>query len=148
MKAERLKLVIDSNVWISAALSPVGSPAQLIQMVLNHAVPVFSSETFHELETRIWKPKFDRFLSIELRRNLLHDIDAVSFWVEIPSSIADMTYSRDPDDDKFIHTALAAQAPYLISGDQDLLSVVQPAGLVILSPAEALDRIESLLNTP
>jgi len=111
-------------------------------MVLNHAVPVFSPETFQELETRIWKPKFDRFLSIELRRSLLHDIDAVSYWVEIPSRIAAIPYSRDPDDDKFIHTARAAQAPYLVTGDQDLLSVVQPAGLVIRSPAEALDRIE------
>ncbi len=145
MRAEHLKLVIDSNVWISAALSPEGSPAKLVQLVLNNAIPVFSLETFRELETRVWKPKFDRYLSIEMRRSLLHDIDAVSFWVDIPSRIAGMTFSRDPDDDKFIHTALAAEAPYLVSGDQDLLSVVQPAGLTILSPADALARIKFTL---
>jgi putative PIN family toxin of toxin-antitoxin system len=123
MKAERLRLVIDSNIWISAALSSGGNPARLIKMGLNHAVPEFSPETFQELEKRIWKPKFDRYLSIELRRSMLHDIDAVSFWVDIPSRIAGMSFSRDPDDDKFIHTALAAEAPYLVSGNQDLLSI-------------------------
>jgi len=56
MKAEeRLRgqlLVIDSNGWISAALSPLGSPALLVQLVLD-AIPVFSAATFAELETRI-----------------------------------------------------------------------------------------------
>jgi predicted nucleic acid-binding protein len=103
---------------------------------------LYRSQFWGWRRARIWKPKFDRYLSIELRRSLLHDIDAVSFWVDIPSSISGMSFSRDTDDDKFIHTALAAQAPYLISGDQDLLSIVQPEGLTIFSPADALGGIE------
>jgi predicted nucleic acid-binding protein len=39
----------------------------------------------------------------------------------------------------------AAKAPFLVSGDQDLLSVVQPAGLTILSPADALVWIKFTL---
>ena len=64
MKAESsqhfasLRTVIDSNVWISAALSPSGSPARLVHHVLEHGLPVFSPQTFAELETRLWKPKF------------------------------------------------------------------------------------------
>jgi len=142
MKAECLKFVIDSNIWISAALSPGGKPARLVELVLDCAIPVFSPETFHELETRIWKPKFDRYLSIELRRSLLHDISAVSLWVDVPSDIACLTFSRDTDDDKFIHAALAAQAEYLVSGDNDLLSVMPPPGLAIHSPADALVMID------
>lgn len=141
MKADRFRIVLDSNVWISAALSPAGTPASLVQLVLSHAIPVFSPATFHELETRMWKPKFDRYLSIEQRRSLLHDIDAVSFWVDIPSRFASLSFSRDADDDKFIHTALAAEAPYLVSGDLDLLSIIPFPDLSILSPADALVKI-------
>ena len=144
MKAESsqhsasLRMVIDSNVWISAALSPSRSPARLVHHVLEHGLPVFSPQTFAELETRLWKPKFDPYLSMELRRRLLHDLNASAFWVEVSPEIASRLYCRDLDDDKFIHTALSAQAPWLVTGDQDLLDVSPVAGLNILTPAEAL----------
>ena len=36
--------------------------------MLSNGIPVFSAATFAELETRLWKPKFDRYLSMESRR--------------------------------------------------------------------------------
>lgn len=50
-------------------------------------------------------------------------------------------YSRDLDDDAFIHTALVGKAEWLISGDSDLLVLAPIEGLLILSPAQALDRL-------
>ena len=142
MRADlRLRVVIDSNVWISAALTPGGTPAQVVRHVLKNGLPVFSPATFEELRSRLWKPKFDRWLSLEQRQRLLHDVDACALWVALPASAADTAlrhYSRDPDDDAFIHTALAAQAPWLITGDQDLLAVHQPLPVTILTPAAAL----------
>ncbi len=137
MKVEPLRVVIDTNVWISAALSKDGAPAILVRRVLESGVAVFSPATFAEFETRLWKPKFDRYLSMELRRRLLHDIDAAAFWVDVSPAIAALSYCRDADDDKFIHTALAAQTPWLVSGDRDLLDVPAISGLRILTPAEA-----------
>jgi putative PIN family toxin of toxin-antitoxin system len=138
MKVESLRVVIDSNVWISAALSPDGAPAKVVRRVLEYGLAVFSPATFAELETRLWKPKFDRYLSMELRRRLLHDIDAAAFWVDVPPAIAVQSYCRDVDDDKFIHTALAAQAPWLVTGDRDLLDVAAIPGLRIPTPAETI----------
>lgn len=138
MKAEPLRVVFDSNVWISAALTQDGTPARLVRQVLEQGVAVFSSATFAELETRLWKPKFDRYLSMELRRRLLHDINAAAFWVEVPPAVAVPSYCRDADDDKFIHTALAAQSPWLVTGDRDLLDVPAIPGLRILAPGEAI----------
>ncbi|MCA9907538.1 MAG: putative toxin-antitoxin system toxin component, PIN family [Anaerolineae bacterium] len=136
------RVVIDTNVWISAALSKTGAPARLVRHVLDHGLPVFSSATFAELEARLWRPKFDRYLSMELRQRILHDLNAAAYWVEIPSGVASQTYCRDADDDKFIHTALTAQAPWLVTGDQDLLQTPSVSGLHILAPAEALQRPE------
>ena len=53
------------------------------------------------------------------------------------NEVAAQAWCRDTDDDKFIHTALAAEAPWLVTGDRDLLSVQAPEGLQILTPADA-----------
>jgi uncharacterized protein len=131
-------VVLDTNIWLSAAISKSGAPAQVVRRVLQMGIPVFSKATFAELEARIWKPKFDRYLSLETRRAILHDANAVAHWVDIPADLATQTYSRDPDDDKFIHTALAASAAWLITGDQDLLVVETPLPVRILTAGEAL----------
>jgi putative PIN family toxin of toxin-antitoxin system len=132
------RVVIDTNVWLSAALSPVGAPSQVVKRVLTSGVPVFSDATFAELEARIWKPKFDRYLSMPTRTGILHDARAVGHWVNIPEDIAAQRFSRDGDDDKFIHTALAALAHWLVTGDQDLLVIKADLGVRILTPAQAL----------
>ncbi len=132
-----LRVVIDTNVWISAALSQAGAPAQLVDRVLAHGRPVFSQATFAELEIRLWRPKFDRHLSMEFRQRILHDLNTAAMWVEVPATATEK-FCRDSDDDKFIHTALAAEVPWLVTGDRDLLDVPAIANLRILSPADAL----------
>jgi uncharacterized protein len=140
MKAERSRrVVLDTNVWLSAALSPTGAPAQVVREVLLQGLAVFSEATFAELETRIWKPKFDRYISLEARNRILRDARAAA--LEIPLGLAQQRWSRDADDDVFIRTALAAQAAWLVTGDDDLLSVPTIEGLNILTPAQALQAI-------
>ncbi|MGF1612404.1 MAG: putative toxin-antitoxin system toxin component, PIN family [Gammaproteobacteria bacterium] len=140
MKAER-RAVVDSNVLISAALSAGSPPARVVFWLLAHGQLVFCEETFDELESRLWRPKFDRYFSLERRRLLLHDLSAVGEWVKLPESKR-QAYSRDPDDDKFVHLALAAKADWLISGDRDLLDLPPVPGVRILSPADALTLIK------
>lgn len=144
MKLESCRLqriVVDTNIWISAALSPGGAPARIVRQVLAHGLPVFSEATFAELETRLWRPKFDRYLSMELRRRILHDLNAAAHWAEIPAAIAAQAFCRDADDDKFIHTALSANAPWLITGDDDLLLLPAIPGLQILTAEAALQAL-------
>ena len=136
--AVQKRVVIDTNVWISAALSKSGAPAQVVRHVLELGVPVFSVATFAELEARLWKSKFDRYLSMDLRHRILHDANAAAHWVNIPESIASQHYCRDADDDKFIHTAVAADASWLVTGDQDLLVIRAELDVHIVAPAEAL----------
>jgi putative PIN family toxin of toxin-antitoxin system len=131
-----LKLVVDTNVLISAALSSQGAPAILLRLALDGHTLVFSQPTFDELQTRLYRPKFDRYITLEQRHRLLHDFNACAHWVDLTPYPA---YCRDPDDDKFIATALQAQAHWLVSGDKDLLEASMPQGLRILTPAQALD---------
>jgi uncharacterized protein len=130
-----LKLVIDTNVLISAALSTQGAPAKLVQCALAQHRLVFSQATFDELRTRLYRPKFDRFIALESRERLLHDFSACAHWVEIGEP---GLYCRDRDDDQVVEPALQASAAALISGDKDLLDMAPIPGLQVLSPQQAL----------
>ena len=133
-----LKLVIDTNILISAALSLQGAPAKLVQSALAQHRLVFSQATFDELRTRIYRPKFDRYISLEDRERLLRDFSACAIWVD---SGEPGQYCRDRDDDHFIEAALKAQAHCLVSGDKDLLQAPEVLGLRILSVHQALDLL-------
>lgn len=136
MKVERV--VVDTNVLISAALSPDSTPAQLVSLILSEYRLLFSHQTFAEFETRLWRPKFDRYVPPPTRRQLLHDFAAVADWVVLGEDLP--SYCRDADDDKFIHTALAGGASCLVSGDSDLQVLSAINGVLIGSPAWALEK--------
>jgi uncharacterized protein len=150
LPADYAQVVVDTNVLISAALLPQSIPAQLVDWLLQHSLLVFSPATFAELESRLWKPKFDRYLSLDVRKSLVKDFNASAFGVNVSSALGAQKYSRDSNDDIFIHTALAAGVSRLITGDDDLLSVSTVGSLRILKPRAALDEIQTNypINTP
>ena len=127
--------VLDTNVLISAALSSKGAPHALVQHILSHGCLVFSTATFEELRSRLYRPKFDIYLSLDMREGLLHDFSASAKWVEADVVLP---YSRDPSDDVFIATALKAGLDFLVSGDKDLLEAPMPEGMQVLTPVQAL----------
>lgn len=134
MKVDRV--VVDTNVLISFALTANGTAGQVVQWIANNSRLVFSTATFDELQTRLWRSKFDRYVSIEKRKQILHHLELKAAWVEI---FHEVKLSRDPDDDKFIETALVAGAPVLVSGDSDLLDV-QIESLEIMTPRGFYER--------
>jgi putative PIN family toxin of toxin-antitoxin system len=138
MKVERA--VIDTNVLLSASISPKGTAALLVRfLVSNRAALLFSIETFDEFETRLWRPKFDAYISIERRKEILGDFSQLAVWVGITGKAH---YSRDPDGDKFVETALVGQADVLVSGDSDLTDLAMVGGIPILSPRECWERMK------
>ena len=134
------RVVLDTNVLISAALLSRSLLAQLLRQVLVQSRLVFSQATLTELETRLWKPKFDRYISLDMRHLLLADLSAVAEWVA-PKGTA--RHSRDADDDAFIHAAIEGVAAWLVSGDEDLRVLRRAAVIETIRPAEALMRTTS-----
>ncbi len=143
VRARYGRVVVDTNVLLSAALSPGGAPAMLVDRLLEIGKLVFSVATFAELEARIWLPKFDRYLPIDRRHRIILQARAAAVWIDIPANLAQRAFSRDPKDDAFIQTALAAGATRLISGDDDLLCLDPLGELRLLTPRQALDELAS-----
>ena len=138
MKAERL--VIDSNVWIAALLSPAGTARQLVDTVLDHEIEILMSEsTFAELVSRLDRPKFDRYRDPESWNSFLTALVELALWHEDAETATGA--SRDADDDKFLALAVTGQAEAIISGDRDLLELVLHEGIPILTPAQFLQRL-------
>ncbi len=138
MKAERL--VIDSNVWIAALISPTGTARQLVDAVLDNDIDILMSEaTFTELVSRLDRPKFDRYREPEAWNLFLSELVELALWLEDAGSATGI--SRDPDDDKFLALAAIGQADAIISGDRDLLELVTYEGIPILTPAQFMQRV-------
>jgi len=138
MKGNRF--VLDTNVLISAALSTRADPARVTLWVIANGRIVFSDPTFDEFRECIWRPKFDKYLTIEQRNRIVHDFGAIGKWVDIAGTVAPVA-CRDPDDEIFVRTAIAGDAPWLVTGDGDLLALPDLDDVTILSPAAMLARI-------
>ena len=131
------RAVLDTNVLISAVLGPSGLPRKVIDAVRReNGELLFSDETFDELQTRIWRPKFDSYVSQESRAIYLAQLKTVSARVYIAGA---KMGCRDPDDDMFLETALIGDADSLVTGDADLLELNPHQGIPILTPATFLE---------
>jgi len=133
-------VVIDTNVLISSALSTKGVPATCVRYFILHSKIIFSDETFDEFYSRLWRPKFDRYISREKRKSILLDFSNIGEWVEISGALE---LCRDPDDNKFLEVAIKANATMLISGDRDLTDMKSIEGIPIYTPAQCFKLIGS-----
>jgi uncharacterized protein len=141
MKNKPAFIVIDTNVLISAVLLPQSKTAQVLALAVEHFVIAQNRHTWNELETRIARPKFDRYFGDSGRLEHLVRIAQSMQHLEV---MAEVSVSRDACDDKFIALAIDAGASILISGDPDLKDVRMHQGVEILSPALFFERFKPL----
>ena len=130
--------VFDTNVLISAALRPSSVPNKALEVVeRQRGVLLFSPETLEELETRLRRPKFDRYIDDDGRASYSDRLNRISELVRISGRGLGC---RDPDDDKFLEVALVGEARFLVTGDQDLLVMSPFRGIEVLRPANFVLR--------
>ena len=143
MKSKAPYIVIDTNVLISAGLLPESKTAQVLALAVEHFVVAQNQDTWRELETRIARPKFDRYFGEPGR---LRHLVAIAQSIQFFDVVTEVLLSRDKADDKFIALAIDSGATILISGDSDLKDVQAYKGTEILSPAQFFDRYQSKKN--
>lgn len=131
----KIRIVLDSNVILSAALFKQSSPRQAFDKAIATGQILMSAATLAELQGIFDRPKFDRYLSKSSRTNFLNELIAVVETVEI---IQFFSVCRDPKDDKFLELAVNGKADYIVTGDRDLLVLNPFQNIVILSVSEFL----------
>jgi putative PIN family toxin of toxin-antitoxin system len=109
-----IRLVIDTNVFISALLQPQGPPAQVLLAALagTNLELCVSAEIYAEYEEVLRRPRFKR--TEQEIPEALAAVREKSLWVKPTLRIRACC---DPDDDVFLECAQAARAHYLVTGN-------------------------------
>ena len=131
-----MKIVLDTNVFVSGVFWS-GPPLKILTLweagVIDFVVTQGIFAEYERVGYALYKKyPTDKFFVL-LERVGQHAT------VFADSSIA-APVSRDPDDDKFIACALAANVSVIVSGDRDLLDVSGYAGIDILPPVAFLKK--------
>jgi putative PIN family toxin of toxin-antitoxin system len=129
------RLVVDTNVLVSAIALPRSVPRQAVDKALDEGILVFSEATMTELVEVLRRPKFDHYVSREERAIFLGQLGAVAELVPIIQLVREC---RDPNDDKFLEVALNGRADVIVTGDEDLLAMNPWRGVPIATPVHYL----------
>jgi uncharacterized protein len=131
-------IVIDTNIFISAALSPNGTANQSVTKAIQEFTIVHSDKIYQEIADRLYKPKFDKYLSNERRTQFLNLIHSKSQFIK---TISQIVVCRDLDDNKFLELAIDSNAKFLVTGDKDLLILKSQSEYqhIIVSARDFLD---------
>jgi uncharacterized protein len=133
------RIVVDPGVFVSALIAPKGTPAQLLDLLLEQRFElVVSPRLLGELTGVLLRDRFRRYVTAAEVPELVADLAAVAIVLRDPPDPVALT--RDPNDDYLIALAVAAQADALISGDRDLTDLEDPP-VPVLTPREFLDRL-------
>lgn len=116
---EPLRLVLDTNVIVSALLFARGPTAQLrLAWQTGYLLPLVNTTTVRELVRVLAYPKFK--LTPAEQQELLADYLPWTEVVAIPEPPPQVPDCRDPHDLQFLHLATAGHAVALVTGDADL----------------------------
>ncbi len=143
------RVLLDTNVWVSAFINPHGRPAQLIKAWLDNQFEVVASLVLlDELADVLARPRI----------RIKYDLDAaeiVEFLQLLSARSITVTPSgqikvcRDPDDDLILETAILGKAQYIVSRDDDikrdpdLMAHMEAYGVTVLSVQQFLEKISS-----
>ena len=138
-----LRVVVDTNVWVSGLIVPDGRPGRVLQAVREGRLDAVASwELADEIVDVLGRPKLARY---EITQEDVHAV-LVLLAPLLPSVEAEVPI-RDPDDAPVVHAALAARADATVTGELDLLeddairAYLADAGVGLYSPAALLELI-------
>lgn len=136
---KKQSVVVDTNVLISAILSPKSLSALAVKKALIDYDLYLSNATFDEFLQVIKRDKFKKFLEKRVNEldEFIKDLQEFGVFIEPTHNITDC---RDPKDNKFLEVAVTCNAIFLVSGDKDLRVLNPYMGVEIVTPTEFLER--------
>jgi uncharacterized protein len=125
------RFVLDTNVIVSAVLSPRSVPRQAFDRAFLLGTVLGSDSILVEVDDVLRCPKFERYVSEDERLQFLAKFVGDAMIVEVKDVVTDC---RDSKDNKFLELAVSGGANYIISGDADLLVLDPFRGISIVTP--------------
>lgn len=136
----KLKVVLDTNVIISAAISKEGAPARIFELLLLELIENFTSkEIVKEIEEVFSRPKISELINERDRRFVIKNFK--KFSKKITPTLKIDEIKEDPDDNKFLEVAITGNADFIISGDAHLRQLHVYKNIKIETPNEFLEEM-------
>ena len=115
-----IRAVVDTNVWVSAFLSPHGPPAKVVEAFVDgNFVAVVPELVLSELRLVLARDR--------IRRKTGHTDEQAERYAVLIADVADVVSTggkrfgcRDPKDDALLEAAVVAGAGYVVTRDDDL----------------------------
>lgn len=137
-----IRIVLDTNLFISALLKPCSNPDIILHLVKDEkALLLMSDSICHEISKVLTYPK--------IRKRLTASDEELKNFVQLFGTVAIITpgilnlppLAADPDDTKYLVCAVEGHADFIISGDHHLTDLVMYRGIRIVTPVDFI-RIE------
>lgn len=134
-----MKIVIDTNVFIAAFISPRGKSSEVMERCFTLHEVVCSEFILNEFR--------DKMLG-KFKREPSDVAEAISLLrarlIMVTPAELSKAASRDTKDDPILGTAIAGQAEQIITGDKDLLSLASFGTIRIVNPTVFFDEDQTL----
>ena len=134
--------VVDTNVLVSGLVAPAGPPRQIMNAWLEEGFTLVTSlYLVEELVHVLTYPRITKRLRLDeaelaaLLAALLSRTHVVAGQLHLPG------VTRDPKDDAVVACVVEGEAGYIVSGDQDLLTLGEYQGVQIVTPREFVEML-------
>jgi uncharacterized protein len=139
------RVVIDTNVMVSAILAPKGTPAKILKLALDGEFEfILSPLLVQEIEAVMRYPKIvklmkERGVSFAETDDVLEKMRRVA--IDVPGELALNVVPDDPKDDMVLACAMEGRADFIVTGDSHLTDLKTFQGIPIVAPATFLALI-------
>ena len=135
-----LKAVLDSNIFVSALVVPVGKPAQVVKHAREETFALcLSEDILQETNIALHRRHIQkRFHPMdEGIEEFLASLEGICQLVSVQH--VENIVPNDPPDNLVLACAVEGKADYLVSGNLHLLDLEQHRGIKIVTPAQFLE---------
>lgn len=135
-----MRLILDTNILLSALLSPLGAPAKLLDAWERNSFTLVTCDALiAEFREVAGRPFFRARLRASAAELIAADLRECSFFYpDLPSG----PVAPDPKDSYLLALAEASQAEFLVTGDKELLSLKEHKSTRMITPATTIEILE------
>ena len=134
------RVVLDTNLVLSALVFGGSTPGELRRGWQDgHFQPLTSRVAAAELIRVLGYPKFR--LDVGQQEQLLADYLPYCTAIRVPADLKGVPVCRDRFDQPFLELAVAGEADYLVTGDQDLLTMAAEFSCEIVTASVFLAKL-------
>jgi uncharacterized protein len=136
-----MRVVLDTNILLSAMLSPKGAPAQIVGAWEENLLTIaICPELLAELRDVSQRSFFRERLPASTAERFAASLrDLAIFCRHLPST----TGALDPKDNFLLALAEASQGDFLVTGDKGLLSLKHHKSTRIITPAALMESLKA-----